>query len=106
VVLRKYNIPDVEYEIGEAELFNLAGPELLSLQPQDFCRVDRQPFTQPLGQSLARIDQPELEGSMGLYLKQNNANKYFGLTCRHCIIAPENTDSQRRKILIVSAARG
>jgi len=68
----------------EAEIFDLAGPRLLRLEPQYSCIYERLPLIQTLGQSLARIDQPELEGSMGLYLKQNNGNKYFGLTCRHC----------------------
>jgi hypothetical protein len=89
-VLRKYNIPDVECEIKEAEIFNLAGPRLLRLEPQDSCLYERLPFTQTLGQSLARIDRPGREGSMGLYLKQNNADKYFGLTCRHCVLDMDN----------------
>jgi hypothetical protein len=97
-VLRKYNIPDVECEIKEAEIFNLAGPRLLRLEPQDSCIYERLPFTQTLGQSLARIDQPEREGSMGLYLKQNNADKYFGLTCRHCVFLDTESGAYSRKI--------
>jgi hypothetical protein len=93
VVLRKYNIPDVECEIKEAEIFNLAGPGLLELKPQDFCLRGRLPFTQTLGQSLSQISQLEREGSMGLYLKQNNANKYFGLTCRHCVFLNTNDEA-------------
>jgi len=27
---------------------------------------------------------------MGLYLKQSNDNRYFGLTCRHCVLDTDN----------------
>jgi len=89
VVLRKHNIPDVECEIREAEIFNLAGPRLLKLQLQDSCRYERLPFTRTLGQSIARSNL-EREGSMGLYLKQSNDNRYFGLTCRHVVLDSDN----------------
>jgi hypothetical protein len=89
-VLREHNIPDVECEIKEAEIFNLAGPRLLKLEPQDSCIYRRLPFTQTLGRSLAGIDTTRREGSMGLYLKQNNADKYFGLTCRHVAFLETN----------------
>jgi WD40 repeat protein len=88
-VLRKYNIPDVECEIKEAEIFNLAGPRLLKLQLQDSCRYERLPFTQTLGQSITQSNLKR-EGSMGLYLKQSNNNRYFGLTCRHCVLDTDN----------------
>jgi hypothetical protein len=96
-VLRKYNIPDLECEIKEAEIFNLAGPRLLKLEPQDSYIDVRLPFTQALGQSLARIDQPEREDSMGLYLKQSNTDKYFGLTCRHCVFLDTDSRAYSRK---------
>ena len=53
-MLRKYNIPDVECEIKEAEIFNLAGPRLLKLQLRDSCRYECLPFTRTLGQSVAQ----------------------------------------------------
>ena len=86
-MLRKYNIPDVECEIKEAEIFNLASPRLLRLEPQDSCIYERLPFTQTLGQSLAGIDTTRREG---LYLKQNDTDKYFGLTCRHVAFLETN----------------
>ena len=88
-VLRKYNIPDVECEIKEAEIFNLAGPRLLKLQLQDSCQYEHLPFTRTLGQSIAQSNL-EREGGMGLYLKQSNDNRYFGLTCRHCVLDTDN----------------
>ena len=104
-VLRKYDILDVECEIKEAELFDLAGPKLLKLQLQDFCREDRLPFTRTLGQSISRSNL-EREGSMGLYLKQSNGNRYFGLTCRHCVLDTDDEpysyrqNGQRRLTII------
>jgi hypothetical protein len=97
-VLRKHNIPDVKCEIKEAEIFNLTGPRLLRLEPQDSCIYGYLPFIQTLRQSLARIDKPEREGSMGLYLKQNNADKYFGLTCRHVAFLDTNNETRQRII--------
>jgi WD40 repeat protein len=84
-VLRKYNIPDVECEIKEAQVFDLAGPKLLKLQLEESCRYERLPFTQTLGQSISQSN-IQREGSMGLFLKQSNGNRYFGLTCRHCVL--------------------
>ena len=104
-VLRKYDIPNVECEIKEAEIFDLAGPKLLKPQLQEFCREDRLPFTQTLGQSISRSNL-EREGSMGLYLKQSNGNRYFGLTCRHCVFDTDDElysyrkNSQRRLTII------
>jgi hypothetical protein len=83
-VLREYNVLDVECEIREAEIVDLAGPKLLKLELQDSCRDERVPFTRTLGQSIARSDLKR-EDSMGLYLKQSNGNRYFGLTCQHCV---------------------
>jgi hypothetical protein len=34
---------------------------------------------------------------MGLYLKQNNADKYFGLTCRHCVFLDTESEAYSRK---------
>jgi WD40 repeat protein len=84
-VLRKHNILDVECEVREAAVFDLAGPKLLKLQLQDSCPDERLPFTQTLGQSIARSNLAR-EGSMGLYLKESNGDRYFGLTCRHCVL--------------------
>jgi hypothetical protein len=84
--VRRYsqNIHDVECEMREAEIFDLAGPRLLRLELEDSCLDEHLPFTQTLGQSIARASQPEVEGSMGVYLKQKNGNRFFALTCRHC----------------------
>ena len=83
-VLRKHNIPDVEYEIKEAEIFDMTGPRLWKLELQDSCRHEHLPFTMNSRAVTCRGDL-EREGSMGLYLKQSNDNRYFGLTCRHCV---------------------
>jgi len=104
-VLRKYNIPDVECEIREAEIFDLASPRLLKLQLQDSCRDERLPFTRTLGQSIARSNL-EREGSMGLYLKHSNDNRYFGLTCRHCVFDTDEeaysyTNRSQRALTII-----
>jgi len=88
-VLRKYNIPDVECEIKEAEVFNLAGPRLLKLQLHDSCRRERLPFTRTLGQSIVGSNLAR-EGSMGFYVKQSDGNRHFGLTCRHCVLDTDN----------------
>ena len=45
------------------------------------------PFTQTLGQLIAQASRPEIEGSLGIYLKQNNGNENFTLTCRHCLFS-------------------
>jgi hypothetical protein len=36
---------------------------------------------------------------MGLYLKQNNADKYFGLTCRHIAFLETNNSQPRQRMI-------
>jgi hypothetical protein len=66
-------------------------PRLLEVKLGDSCSEDYLPFTNTLGQSIASDSRPNVEGSLGIFLKQNNANKYFALTCRHCYFSEEES---------------
>ncbi|EIN13898.1 hypothetical protein PUNSTDRAFT_110061 [Punctularia strigosozonata HHB-11173 SS5] len=70
-----------------------AGPELLRHVSKVNDTVDvRSPLTPTLSLSIATVDRPDAQSTMGLYFaKGGTSNKVLGLTCHHVLFRTDAT---------------
>ena len=98
-VLASHSINDVECEIRETRVLSIAGPKLQRLEAEDRCEGMNLHFTQTLDQGIATMEKPTLEGTLGLYLKQNQPaqDRPYALTNRHVVFHPDSDDRKAYK---------
>lgn len=92
-ILNKHQFFDVECEIREANRIQAAGPKLMRptgpLDPTTDIRVS---FSASLGTSISTKAFPHVEGSLGFYA--TSGGKLFGLTARHVLFPPLDTENE------------
>ncbi|KAF9503584.1 hypothetical protein BS47DRAFT_1378384 [Hydnum rufescens UP504] len=88
VLLRDYEITDVDIDYRESYYMREAGPRLLrSVDDVDPLVNVISPLTSALGLSISTKATPNAEGTMALYLTEGgDSNKLLGLSCRHVLI--------------------
>ncbi|KAH8119367.1 hypothetical protein DFH11DRAFT_1686263 [Phellopilus nigrolimitatus] len=92
-ILKSFGIEDVEVEYRESLYMRSAGPELLRHVSKVNDTVDvRSPLTPTLSLSIATVDRPDAQGTMGLYFAEGGtSNKVLGLTCHHVLFKTDAT---------------
>ncbi|KAF9505747.1 hypothetical protein BS47DRAFT_1432932 [Hydnum rufescens UP504] len=94
VLLRDYEITDVDIDYRESYYTREAGPRLLrSVDDVDPLVNVISPLTSALGLSISTKATPNAEGMMALYLAEGgDSNKLLGLSCRHVLIGPQEAN--------------
>ncbi|RPD77930.1 hypothetical protein L226DRAFT_551669 [Lentinus tigrinus ALCF2SS1-7] len=91
ILVKEFEITDVEVEIRESVVTRAAGPKLLS--PPEFYSDPianvKDPFTTALGLPIAAENSPYVEGTGGFYLAEGGDSKRVLLvTARHVVFPP------------------
>ena len=89
-ILNAYGVGDIRCEMRETEMWSQGGRALRRLQTTDECNLSDLAFTQTIGQSIAPLDNPTTEGSLGLYMKINGTDTCTALTNRHVVFHPKS----------------
>ncbi|KPM35740.1 hypothetical protein AK830_g10829 [Neonectria ditissima] len=93
-ILQHHGVNDVHCEMKESTVFSCGSPEIA---PPSAPKLLTEPSQPPLGSkdramasvflgaSIGPSDQPSLQGSKGLYLRQKDTGAVLALTCRHVV---------------------
>ncbi|KPM41028.1 hypothetical protein AK830_g5560 [Neonectria ditissima] len=92
-ILQRHGVNDIHCEMKESTVFSLGtappdAPKLLMEQSHPSCNENHQAMASVyLGSSIGPSDQPERQGTKGLYLRQKDTGAILALTCRHVIFS-------------------
>ncbi|EEU41814.1 uncharacterized protein NECHADRAFT_87905 [Fusarium vanettenii 77-13-4] len=92
--LQRHGVRDIPVEMKEAALVRLSAPRLHSRDVTYPVEINHL-FSTNVGVSIARLDQPDREGTKCLYRRDRGTGKILALACRHVTLETAEDHTSR-----------